>query len=285
MVLRHLASHWLRNTAREKLREAAVGAVKEKLRDETEENKELPEGHRADVAVLFALPVEAGGFEDIVRPRRWIEGEGFSVAFGMLHEKRIAIAITGTGREAAQTATEAILDAHKPAWVISTGFAGGLQEDLGLNDLILADAVLDIQGNKLRLDLRVDRAALESAKGVHAGALLTVDRIVHAPGEKRALGEKTGALGVDMETLAVAETCRRREVPFSAVRIVSDRMDDELPNELKHLLSQKSTTRRLGAAVGAVFRKPSRVKDLWNLREKAILASEKLGRYLSGLLR
>lgn len=284
MVLRHLASQWLQNTAREKLREAAVGAVQENLRENAEEGQEPPEGHRADVAVLFALPVEAGGFEDIVRPRRRIEGEGFSIAFGMLHEKRIAIAITGTGREAAQSAAEAILDAHKPGWVISTGFAGGLQEGLGLNDLILADAVLDVQGNKLRLDLRVDRSALESAKGVHAGALLTVDRIIYDPGEKRALGEKTGALAVDMETIAVAETCRRREVPFSAVRIISDTVDDELPPELQRLLQQKSTTRRVGAAVGAVFRKPSRVKDLWNLREKAILASEKLGRYLSGLI-
>ena len=258
-----------------------MDAAKEQLR---EVGEEPPEGHKADVAVLFAMAVESGGFEDIVQPKRRIDGEGFSVRFGMLHEKKVAVVLTGAGRAAAEKATGAVLDAHEPGWVISAGFAGGLQEGVRLNDLVLADAVLDTEGTKLRLDLRVDRDALAASEGVHAGAILTVDRIVHDPAEKRALGEKTGALAVDMETIAVAETCRRREVAFSAVRVVSDTVEDELPPELQKLLEQQSTTRRLGAAVGAVFRKPSRVKDLWNLRERAIIASDKLGRYLSGLI-
>ena len=87
--------------------------------------------------------------------------------------------------------------------------------------------------------------------GVHCGPLLTADRVVRLPGEKRSLFSRYGALAVDMETYAVAEVCQRRQVAFSSIRVINDTADETLPGDVEHLLRQKTGAARLGAALDA----------------------------------
>ena len=58
---------------------------------------------------------------------------------------------------------------------------------------------------------------------VRRGPLLTLDHVVRSPDQRRALFDRYGALAVNMETLAVARVCRRRQVPLLAVRRSSTR--------------------------------------------------------------
>src|SRR6185295_15522441 len=88
----------------------------------------------------------------------------------------------------------------------------------------------------------------------------------------------------DMETFGVAEVCQERGVPLLAIRIISDGVDDELPSEIENLLAQKTLAGKLGAAAGAVFRRPSAAKDLWRLREDALKASDRLAKFLVGVV-
>jgi adenosylhomocysteine nucleosidase len=127
--------------------------------------------------------------------------------------------------------------------------------------------------------------SLAAACGVYVGRLLTADRIIRLPDEKRALGEKHGALAVDMETIAVAAVCRRRDISFLAVRAINDAADDELPRDVEKLLAQKTGAARLGAAFGSILRRPSSVKDLLKLQHNALEASDRLAKFLAELLR
>jgi hypothetical protein len=68
------------------------------------------------------------------------------------------------------------------------------------------------------------------------------------------------------------------------VRIITDTLDDELPKEIERLLDQSSTAARWGAAAGALFHQPSRIKDLWNLKEEAVKASDRLAKFLVGVV-
>jgi adenosylhomocysteine nucleosidase len=114
--------------------------------------------------------------------------------------------------------------------------------------------------------------------------LVTVDGIVRQPEERKALAEKYSALVCDMESFAVAEACREQGVPFLAVRVISDAVDDQLPPEIEHLLKQKSLAGKLGAAAGAVLQRFSAAKDLWKLREDALKASDRLAKFLVGMV-
>ncbi len=104
------------------------------------------------------------------------------------------------------------------------------------------------------------------------------------PADKKKLFQQYSALAVDMETFAVAEVCRRLEVPFSSVRVINDTAADALPRDVHYLLEQKSGAARLGAAFGAVLQRPSSLKDMYQMRENALVASDRLAKFLAEMV-
>jgi hypothetical protein len=82
----------------------------------------------------------------------------------------------------------------------------------------------------------------------------------------------------------VAEVCAVRQVAFSSVRAINDTADETLPRDVEHLLVQKSHAARLGAALGAVCRRPAAAKDMYQLRENALVASGRLAKFLAASL-
>ena len=235
----------------------------------------------SSVGVVFALEIESGGLEDRMTDVVTTRAHGFMVRQGSLRDRDVVLVISGAGRAAAAKATEAMIDAHRPGWVLSAGFAGGLSDTLKRHDILVADRLADTAGEQLSVDLNVDPDALRRRPGVHVGRLLTADRVIRHPDEKRSLGRQHEAMAVDMETFAVAEVCRRREVPFLAVRVINDTADDELPADVGHLLAQKTLSGRLGAAVGSIWRRPGSFKDMVQLRENALMASERLAKFIA----
>jgi adenosylhomocysteine nucleosidase len=242
----------------------------------------LPDACR--FGVVFALGIEAGCLADLLRGVVTLRGQGFVVRRGERRGRRIVLVQSGPGRTRAASAAQSLLDGHQPATVISAGFAGGLDPKLRRGDIVVADRVLDESGRQCALDLAVFPPSMTETSGVHVGGLLTVERVIRLPEEKRALGEKHAALAADMETLAVAEVCRRRETPFLAVRVINDAADDALPRDVQKLLAQTTGAARLGAAVGSILKRPSSLMDLWRLQRRALEASDRLARFLAALM-
>ena len=146
----------------------------------------------------------------------------------------------------------------------------------------MADAVSDRDDRRLAIDLKVDPASLPP--GVHVGRLLSVDEVVRLPGEKQALGQRHGALAVDLESFATAEVCQRRGTRLLAIRILTDAMDEQLPADIQRLSDQPNTAARLGAAAGAIWRRPSSLKDMMALKETALVGSDRLAKFLAGVI-
>ncbi len=237
-----------------------------------------------DVAVVFALGIEAGGLIDRMDGRTALWGRGLSVRLGSLEARSLAVVTGGAGEENAARATEAVLEGHRPQWIIAAGFAGGLRAGLERNDVVMADCVANTHGRQLRIDLSVDPRELQRHPGVHVGRLLSVAHPVCGPEEKAALGAAHDALAVDMETFAVVEMCRRRRVRCLAVRIVYDPADERLPRDVETLLAQPTLAARLGAAAATVFRRPSSLKDFYRMRARALRASDRLAGFLQGVI-
>jgi adenosylhomocysteine nucleosidase len=86
-----------------------------------------------------------------------------------------------------------------------------------------------------------------------------------------------------METAGVLGLCGERGVRALSVRVISDEAGVDLPPEVLTILGGTGGY-RLGAAIGAVWRRPSSLKDLWALREHAWAAAERLARVLPGTI-
>jgi adenosylhomocysteine nucleosidase len=191
--------------------------------------------------------------------------------------KIVAVALSGPGRAAARGATDLLLSGHRPGVIIAAGFAGALDPSLARNDLVLPDEIVDCEGFRGQ----VDKPAAFGAGIEHGrGRLLTVDKVVLLASQKAELRATYQADLVDMETSAVAEVCRDKLVRFLAVRVISDDAHTDLPREVSSVLAHGGSY-RVGAALRAVWQRPSSVKDFWKLYEQAIEAAGRLGKFLS----
>jgi len=281
MLLRWLVSNYLRQTAQQTLRETASELLS-RPRSADAEDGEGEVG--CDVAVLFALSIESGGLVDLMSDAQTVRIGELIEHTGMLAGKRIVVANTGAGQTSAAKVAADVIEFHQPRWVISAGFAGGLNDDVRPGHLLLVDKVVRSTGESLAIGLRCDPQWLATARGVHAGRLLTVDEIVRTEADKRQLGERHAAIACDMETFAITEVCSQLQTPLIAVRIITDAVDDALPPEIDRLMRQKTMAGKLGAAAGAIFSRPTAAKDLWDLRGMALKSSDRLAKFLAGMI-
>ena len=232
----------------------------------------------ADVGIVAALGIEVAPFLAKLGRVRKYSGPKFAVVEGEVAGKLVAVVLAGAGRARAQRGAEILLDGHRPRWIISAGFAGALDPALRRNDLVLASEVVNLEGRRYAIDL-----AVPEGQGLRTGRLLTVDEIVRTAAEKAELRRAHGADVVDMETSAVAALCAERGVRFLSARAVSDEAGTDLPPEVLAILG-RSGGLRLGAAVGAIWKRPASVKDLLALRTHANQAAEALATFLLGTL-
>ncbi len=280
MAFHSLFHTLLQKAAKGRFRDVLAAAARERL--EPASTEQPIEGTRpCHLGFVFALGIESGCLEDLLDGMVTIRGSGFVVREGGLRSRRTVVILSGPGTKNAATATEVLLDGHHPARVISAGFAGALRPQMRRNDILVADCLRRAAREDLPVELPDGLTAMLSQQGVHRGALLTVDHAVRLPGDKRDLFDRYGAWGVDMEAYAVADACRRRNVAFSSVRVIGDASDETLPPDVEHLLAQTSAVARAGAALGAVWRRPASAKDLYQLRENALVASGHLAKFLA----
>jgi adenosylhomocysteine nucleosidase len=238
----------------------------------------------ADVGLVAALPIEVAPFLARLKNVRKYAGPRRTIVEGECGGKIVAAIVAGVGREAAGRGVRMLHAGHRPRWVLSAGFAGALDPARRRNEVVLVDRVLsEVEGEPpLLIDLAV-RGGPDAASPISTGSLLTAGRIVRTPADKAALRERYGCDLVDMETYAVAAYCAERGVRCVPVRVVSDEAGTELPPEILTILGPTGGF-RLGAAVGAVWKRPSSLKDLWSLREKAHEAADRLGAFLPKLI-
>ncbi len=277
MVWQSLVRTWLQQQVRQSASQA-VNAARQRAGDAAS-----APAAPCQVGLVFALGIESGGLVDLLSETSTIQGAELTIRQGTLQSRSVVVAEAGVGSLAAARATQALLAGHRPQWVISAGFAGGLNARLARGDIVMADSLAGPDGRRLTVDLKMPAEAT-ATPGLHVGRLVTTDAVIFRPADKRALGEQHQALAVDMESWTIGEVCRQAKTRFLAIRVISDAVDDELPADVERLARQTTRAARLGAAAGAIFRRPSSMKDMLKLKEEALIASDRLARFLAGII-
>lgn len=290
MLLRYLVENYLKQAATDSFRGELLKGVSDALSGKTEPGDEQtpeaaaprePEGGPipCDIVAFFALGMEAVGLTDKLENSVTNRLPGVVEHAGELAGKRIVVVETGVGKAAAEKIARETLAYYQPQWVVSAGFAGGLAEGIARGEFVVADASANLSGASLAIGL-----SMASQKGVHVGKLLTVDRIIRKSAEKLALGKEHQAVACDMETFAIAAVCRDRGLRFLSMRVITDSADEELPVETEQLIAQPTLAGKLGAAARALWKRPGAAIDIWKLQDEAFKASERLGKFLRGML-
>jgi adenosylhomocysteine nucleosidase len=234
----------------------------------------------ADVGIVAALAIEVGFLTERLKKVRKYAGPNHTVIEGETGNKLVALIVAGAGRKAARRATGLLLDGHRPRWIVSAGFAGALDPAFKRNDVVLPDTIIDLSGQRFSVGVSVPDGAERPLK---TGSLLTVDAIVRTAVEKASLRAQYGADLVDMESSAVASVCSDRGVRFLSVRVISDEAGEDLPREVVTLMT-RSGSYRVGAALRAIWNRPSSLKDFLALHGHAQEAADRLAEVTLGAI-
>jgi adenosylhomocysteine nucleosidase len=139
--------------------------------------------------------------------------------------------VSGMGPPRAARTSRALLERGATA-LLSWGSAGGLASKASPGSLILPKTVIASDRSLYHVDAPWHERLCNRLKGYvhfHTEPLVESSKVVRTPAEKGTLFRETGAIGVDMESAAVAAMAQEAQVPFMAVRAVADAMNTTIP--------------------------------------------------------
>jgi len=175
------------------------------------------------------------------------------------------LAVGGIGVAAAAAAAQQLVDAGAAA-LVSWGMAGGLDPSLEAGAVCLPDEVIAPDGTHYATarEWRETLAPLIAAgQRVAAGSLLTSVLPLATLSAKGAARRDTGAVAVDMESSAVAQTARTHGLPFIAVRAIVDTAKDVVPPAVS--AASETGQVRIGRLLVGLLRSPSDLVPLLRL--------------------
>jgi len=160
--------------------------------------------------------------------------------------------------------------------LVSFGIAGGLKPGLRAGDVILSTEVVDDDKRWVSSDrLRPQLAELASEIGAVEGAVLGVRVALATRRDKYKAWKETGALAVDMESIAVARTAAALGIPFVVLRAIADPAARELPPAALVPLDQDGTP-AIGQVLVSILRRPRQLPTLLTVAREARQALQAL---------
>jgi adenosylhomocysteine nucleosidase len=183
--------------------------------------------------------------------------------------------IVGIGRANAEQSVRSFLTSGLPALVLTCGFAGGLNPDLKLGEVVFEPAEPAANDSKLV-------AALLSA-GAKPVKFFCADRIATTVAEKQALRAQTGADAVEMESAAIHAVCAEKNIPCVTVRVISDTAHEDLPLDF-NALAKPDKNLDFGKLALAIAKSPRKIPALMQLQKKTKFAAEKLAGALEKII-
>jgi len=133
------------------------------------------------------------------------------------------IACAGMGGNRALLAVQAALALGPASELISVGWAGACHERLQVGDVVRPNIVIDAKTGERFFAQR------QSQTKEGAEVLVTVATPANSA-EKGRLAQSYSASVVDMEAAAVARAAQARDLPFKAIKAISDEVSFELPD-------------------------------------------------------
>jgi len=204
----------------------------------------------------------------------------------------VCIACSGAGERNAEEGIRLLSQAQDSPFscLLICGFAGGLAAEMAPGSLLVAERVT-VHGDKASPEVYpADSRLLALANSVglpgidlRRGALHTTNRILISPAEKKALAERTGAQAVDMETAGAARAAAARNIPWLAVRAITDAADQEMPFDFNRLADMDGNVDR-SRVILAVLTHPWKIPALIRLGTNSACAARNLASFVEAFL-
>ena len=229
------------------------------------------------IAVTFALPAESSGFLRLLQNKSKRRNNGITTIAGKIDNHVIEIFHTGVGGKICRQRIARFLKDRKLECLINAGFAGALNDQLGVGDLLLAR-------NFSTADLSLTLDSLAHLP-IHIANLLTVPSMIDSSEERNRIAQTTGAVAVDMETEFIARACAKHGVPLLSLRVISDTPGQPLPAPPNVLFDLDEQRTNFGILAVYLAKNPPAVWRLISFAHQIRRARERLSNAIIALVR
>lgn len=165
---------------------------------------------------------------------------GIPVYTGSIGSHEVVACQCGVGKVNSALRTSKIIDCYSPDLVINTGVAGSVDESMSIGSILVADRVtyhdvwcpgndygavdgMPVYYNAFNEGLERVRAMEADMQSLRCGLICSGDIFVSKPEEVKTIKVHfPEALGCDMESTSIAQTCYIYKVPFMIIRVMSD---------------------------------------------------------------
>ena len=230
------------------------------------------------IAIMAAMQEEMVGLASALQGACTIQNGSRQFTTGTWHGQAVVLVLSRIGKVAAATTATALIERFNVSAIVFTGVAGGIATGVNVGDMVVASEFVqhDMDASPLfpplevplygrahfPTDIALTQSLRVAAQGilnnpsqwiamdtlhalhvrspkVHSGLVLSGDRFVSTSSESQALQQRLPlALAVEMEGAAVAQVCHDYELPFAAVRTISDRADDAATTDFSRFIQE-----------------------------------------------
>lgn len=189
------------------------------------------------IGIIVAMPKELELLLPLLHECQERHDAGMKFYCGTVGDHEVIVMQCGIGKVNAAIGALSLINAFSPDYIINSGVAGGADLNVHVMDVVAGERVayhdvwcgpeselgrvqglpLYFEGSQRMLDLLPQRPDL------HKGLICSGDQFIdELPALKRIKDNFPDALAVDMESGAIAQVCHLRQVPFLALRVISD---------------------------------------------------------------
>lgn len=230
------------------------------------------------IGIICALPQELAYLRDRLRDAKRTEVAQIVFDAGELKARRVVVATAGMGKVNSGLVATLLADRFGCGTIVFTGVAGGLDPQLCVGDIVIADRVVQhdfglLENERLlpyqpghvpfinrteRLGYEIDPQLLARVQDrleglalaplsnvadarpprIHYGTILTGDQYLHCEQTRIRLHNDFGGAAIDMESGALAQICESFGIPWLVIRGLSDNAGAESGPDFRRYVSE-----------------------------------------------
>jgi len=206
------------------------------------------------IAITFALPAESPEFLRCLSNKSQIDRNDVRVIRGKIDDRTIEVVHTGVGAKVCRQRMGKFLQDQQFDCLISAGFAGALNDQLQVGDLLLAENFSTVDPSEKHSSL--------SSLSLHIADLLTVPALIDSREERNKIAHTSSAAAVDMETEFIARACAEHGIPLLSLRVISDTPCEPFPIPTKVLFDIERQGTHMVKLATFLLAHPNRVPRL-----------------------
>ena len=229
------------------------------------------------IAVTFALPAESSDFLRRLANKTPADRNGIRTIRGTIDSRTIEVLHTGVGEKMCRERIGKFLENQQFDFLISAGFAGSLNHELHVNDVLLAK-------NFSTADLKHAQSSLSNVS-IHAANMLTVPALIDSSEQRERIACESGASAVDMETEFIARACAAHGIPLLSLRVITDSPLESFPAPPKILFDMERQRTHIGVLAKFFLAHPGRMPSLVQFARRIARARKTLADALVEVVR